>query len=149
MKMRKKRMMDESGISLVEVVASMAILSLLLTTFLMMFIQSAKIAKSSENIIDATYIAQTEMERLYGVSLNTKYAERETKIVELGYLKKEQQGNYLTFEKIDIETGALIKVEVKHHPPYPNMTNVIVEVYESINTPLRAQMENILVWGEG
>ena len=69
-KLKLKLQKNEKGISLVEVLASIVILTLLLTTFLMMFVQSAKTNKKSEEIIDATYIAQTEMENIYAVSSN-------------------------------------------------------------------------------
>jgi len=80
-KFKIKRALGENGLSLVEVLASFVILTLLLTTFLMMFIQSAKVNKSSEHIIDATYIAQTEMENMYALSKTTKNGAKEVRSI--------------------------------------------------------------------
>ena len=79
---------DESGLSLVEVLASIVILTLLLTTFLMMFLQSAKVNKTSENIIDATYIAQTEMEKIYALSTNTKNVCKEKRLLKVQVIQE-------------------------------------------------------------
>ena len=57
-KMKKMKItmnMKENGLTLIEVVASIVILTLIITTFLMMFLQSAKTNKTSETIIDSTY----------------------------------------------------------------------------------------------
>ncbi len=61
----KKIVHNEKGVTLVEVVASFVILVILLISFYTLFIQTAKTTKSSEDIVDATYIAQTEMEKIY------------------------------------------------------------------------------------
>lgn len=58
----------EDGAALIELIAAIAILSLVVTSFLAYFIQSAQTTKSSEEIIDATYLAQQEMENLYSIS---------------------------------------------------------------------------------
>ena len=61
-------MQNEKGVTLVEVVASFVILVILLVSFYTLFIQTAKTTKSSEDIVDATYIAQTEMEHIFNAS---------------------------------------------------------------------------------
>lgn len=63
--MMKRRLQRENGFSLIEVLASLVILSLLLTSFFTIFIQSAKTSKTSEEVVHATYTAQKMMEKLY------------------------------------------------------------------------------------
>ncbi len=98
-KFKLKRGMGEGGLSLVEVLASVVILTLLLTTFLMMFLQSAKVNKASEHIIDATYIAQTEMENIYALSTTTKNGAKEVAIKGLGYTNRSIENGWIIFEK--------------------------------------------------
>ncbi|CAM5182914.1 hypothetical protein UACE39S_05321 [Ureibacillus acetophenoni] len=45
------------------------ILSIILISIFTILIQSAKTTKSAENIVDANYLAQSEMERIYALSL--------------------------------------------------------------------------------
>jgi Tfp pilus assembly protein PilV len=145
-KFKLNRRMSESGLSLVELLASIVILTLLLTTFLMMFLQSAKINKTSENIINATYIAQTEMENIYAVSVIEKYSERENAIVGLEFLKIDSSDGWITFEKKVKNTDRLIKVRFKNISG--TMDRVIVDVYKMPNRVLQSKMENVLVWKE-
>lgn len=56
---------NERGISLIEVVVSLLIITLILVSFSGLFLQSKKSSLSSEETLDATYIAQQTMEYLY------------------------------------------------------------------------------------
>src|SRR5690625_3684322 len=79
------KIMNENGLTLVEVLASVVLLTIIITIFLNVFMQSAKTNTTSEEIVDATYLAQTEMEKIYSKSIETKYNERENIFLELGY----------------------------------------------------------------
>ncbi|HJF32402.1 MAG TPA: hypothetical protein K8V56_11595 [Sporosarcina psychrophila] len=141
-KFKLKKGLGENGLSLVEVLASFVILTLLLTTFLMMFIQSAKVNKSSEHIIEATYIAQTEMENIY--ALSTSFT-REAAIKSLvDYTKEPDVEGWTVFNKL-YSPDISIKVKLKNKTG--EMDRVLVEVIEppSSNTP-KAQMENVIIW---
>lgn len=149
-KFKLKRGLGESGLSLVEVLASIVILTLLLTTFLMMFLQSAKVNKASEHVIDATYIAQTEMERIYETSksLSEKptFEKKISRIKDLGYPVQSPRVDWITFERETDRTYGFIRVKLENNGD-GKMTRIIVEVYENPNGILRAKMENVLVWG--
>lgn len=132
---------NANGFTLVEVLASTVILTLLLTSFLMLFLQSAKTSKTSEHIIDATYIAQTEMEEIYAISIKTKYGSREETLKSLSYKKKDDEAGWNVYER-NRDTGELIKVKLKNKKG--TMDRILIEVKEK--GTLRAQMENVLVW---
>ncbi|MER2090754.1 MAG: prepilin-type N-terminal cleavage/methylation domain-containing protein [Sporosarcina sp.] len=138
------RSMEENGFTLIEVLASIVILTLLLTTFLMMFLHSAKVNEASGHIIDAIYKAQTEMEKIYAASLSTAFSGREGAIVNLDYEKKVSEGSWKVFEKKDDQEDRLVKIRMLDRNV--NMTRLIVEVYEGPDKILRAKMENILMW---
>ncbi|WP_225743917.1 hypothetical protein [Marinilactibacillus sp. Marseille-P9653] len=59
---------DQTGATLVELIASIAILALVVTSFLTFFIQSSKATQSSEQVTAATYSGQKQMEYLYHLS---------------------------------------------------------------------------------
>lgn len=66
--MLKKFLNNEKGLSLIEIIASLIILTIILLSFFTFFINSAKTTKTAETIFDATYYAQMEMEKLYNLT---------------------------------------------------------------------------------
>ena len=124
--------MGEGGLSLVEVLASIVILTLLLTTFLMMFLQSAKVNKASEHIIDATYIAQTEMERFYQASRNfSGNLSDANKIATIkDYTTPSIKGDWIIFKRDTDREYGYIKVRLEGNNK-KKATRIIVEVYEN------------------
>jgi hypothetical protein len=139
--------MNENGLSLVEVLASIVILTLLLTTFLMLFLQSARTNKVSVDIIDSTYTAQIVMEKMYDLSLKTNYSGREVAIIDqLNYTDKGIDDKGWTVFENDENPVELIKVRLKKGNG--NMDRIIVEVFDKPEIVPRAKMQNVLVWGE-
>ncbi|MFL2070942.1 prepilin-type N-terminal cleavage/methylation domain-containing protein [Marinilactibacillus psychrotolerans] len=63
-----KLIKKQEGTTLIELIVAIAILSIVVTSFLIFFVQSSQTTQSSENITDATYLAQEEMEYLYHLS---------------------------------------------------------------------------------
>jgi type II secretory pathway pseudopilin PulG len=68
----KSMLSEEEGMTLVEVLASILLLSLIITTFLSFFIQAAKINNKTDTVNEATFIAQEQIELL------TYYSETES-----------------------------------------------------------------------
>src|SRR5699024_8937847 len=105
-KIKRTFFIEEKGLTLVEVLASFVILSIVLVIFLSIFIQSAKTNQTSEEIVDATYIAQTEMELIYEESLKdtpmlTSIEYDETP--EPNKYKKEKDDFFIEVELINFE----------------------------------------------
>lgn len=136
--------LDENGVSLMEVLVSVVLLSIILTSFLTLFIQSAKTGKASEEVIDNTYMAQKVMEEIYHISLEANYKDLDLTMAQLGYLKKSADSKLAVFEK---EDGVYIRVKLKKESASTGIINVVVEVYAKKDGPLRAKMEDILEWG--
>lgn len=139
---------DQRGYTLIELLVSFVLITLLLTTFLMMFAQAAKTNISSEKIVDSTYIAQTEMEKIYGLSKrlssnnksiafpNDQYHSPEQKIVE--------GKNWVQYKKKNNPPGADITIRIEDTTN--EMTRIIIEVYEKSKANPSAKMENVLIW---
>lgn len=62
--MTMKKIMNEKGISLMEVVVSLAILSIMILTFANLFLFTNKTAVSNDSKIVAIHLAKAELERL-------------------------------------------------------------------------------------
>lgn len=60
----KRSISGEEGMTLVEVLASILLLSLIITTFLSFFIQAAKTNNRTDAVNEATFIAQEQIELL-------------------------------------------------------------------------------------
>ena len=71
----------EEGMTLVEVLASILLLSLIITTFLSFFIQAAKVNNQTDTVNEATFIAQEQIELLTYYS-KTESVEESLKLIE-------------------------------------------------------------------
>lgn len=79
------------------------------------------------------------MEKAYAVS--KKESNREEAIKSLGYTL---EGNGSEF--IKTEATNTIKLKLKNNTNAPNLTNIIITVYENKEITPKAQMENVFVW---
>lgn len=138
----KKYFSSEKGLTLIEILVSIVILSIIVVSFLSMFVQSSRSNAVSKNIIDATYIAEKEMEELYGKisSANslaefspTTYMLREPKTNEKAFYEKNVPNHYILLELTSKPDDPLVKVLVKVFS-------------DSTETKQEAQMEMILSW---
>ena len=80
-KQMKGMLSEEEGMTLVEVLASILLLSLIITTFLSFFIQAAKVNNQTDTVNEATFIAQEQIELLTYYS-KTESVEESLKLIE-------------------------------------------------------------------
>ncbi|WP_053584185.1 hypothetical protein [Lysinibacillus contaminans] len=161
-----KLRLNESGISLIEVVASIVIISIILISFFSLFISTARTTKTSNDILDATYYAQQEMEKLYSLSQNIvvpKKADDRTKIkiVEDAIIAISTEKNYekdvnnpTVFLKegdttVDPNNDFYYELKFSFYDYKKNLTRFVILVYDKGDTERttpEAQMENIFEW---
>lgn len=91
-KQMKGMLSGEEGMTLVEVLASILLLSLIITTFLSFFIQAAKINNQTDTVNAATFIAQEQIELL------TYYSETKSAEETLGLIEAESPSTHSGFE---------------------------------------------------
>ena len=129
---------DESGMTLVEVLASIVILSIVITIVFMVFIQSAKTTRMSESVVDATYIGQSEMEKVYTASTEGSMEDWKSQLTndEAGY---EIVGDIYA-KQID-DTPFRIEIEIMDHNKH-----ILIRVYEKDADNPKVQMENFYLW---
>ncbi|MFF2755069.1 prepilin-type N-terminal cleavage/methylation domain-containing protein [Psychrobacillus sp. NPDC058041] len=137
--------LNTKGLTLIEVLVSIILFSIILFSFFTLFIQSAKTGKTSGEVVDATYIAQVEMEKVYEISRNGSFNYGLDEII--NSLKYRQLSSTNTDELVfaKMKEGYYIKLKLKKHS-YPGMTYLVIEVFEQENGPSRAKMETILEW---
>ena len=130
-KIKKSR----SGLTLIELILSIAIIAMIIISFMPLFAMSAKNNRKSEDTLSATYLGKDAMELAYHLSKTVAYDDLESQMLTEGYThlsdheyEIESEGKYIhmSFFKNDKLVKVLVKV-------YQDETRGQVEVqYESL-----------------
>ena len=141
------------GMTLIEVIASIVILSIIFMSFFSIFLSSKKVTVASEEIIDTTYIAQQTMEETYYITSNNNFDIQNIQ----NYYQAEKTNT--TIQIIDNTAPKFIitythdipnitlsiqysRIKDSNIPVNANVYNILINVYE--NSTLKSQMENII-----
>src|SRR5690625_13072 len=137
---------NEHGFTLIEVLASIVLLAIILTSFGMIFAQALKTSNTYERIINHTYIAQREMERIYELSTKVSVEHRISEIKEnKNYVQYSDDGDWLLFKKEIVDEQVNIELRLKDEPS--SLTRILIKVYDVKNLEKpKVQMENLLEW---
>jgi|SRR5690625_1702262 len=144
-KLSKYKRLNESGLTLVEILISIAIITIILLVILFVLLQIIRTNKTSQEIVSATYIAQTEMEKMYAVSQKQDF---DSWISSLQHDDKEHSTDG-TSDIITYETNDQFNIEMKitDVDDFP-LKRIIIYVYDMGSTEHpKAKMENLLDWG--
>lgn len=132
------KLINESGVTLIELLAALVILSIIVLSFIGFFIQSSRTTDQSGDINEATFIAQEEMEEIVYYS-STESHENALVALIASDRSHETVGNEERFTKrVSNYTVQTVLTE----GPQENLYTVIIKVFE--DDKLRAQMENRL-----
>lgn len=141
-----RKFRNENGITLVEVIASIVILTIILLSAFQLFIQSAKTTETSENIIDATYIAQREMEKFYSESSSAHLPTELNTEIFLGYVYLEEKDGFFIYQNHS-HSHYRLELQLKQNESYPSLTRIILKVIDPNDGTVKSQMETTLDWG--
>ena len=143
---------NERGISLIEVLASLIIITIIFLSFFNFFIQSKKTNASSELIHDATYIAQVEMEKMYILASKSNSKNE----LDMTYQKTELTSctpnnndptEYSSIYKTTSDSEHFTThITISMICNYKNAGNVNIDVFEKSTNLKRATIENIYIW---
>lgn len=88
MRNQMRKLNKENGVTLVELLAAIAILSIIVTGFLGFFIQAAKTNQHTNAVNEATFLAQEQMEEIiHNAPLKPVVGEEVKDILEISYKK--------------------------------------------------------------
>lgn len=142
----KKTLTNKKGLTLVEILAAIVIISIIFISIIIILNLTAKSNRTSHEIIDATYIAQREMEFIYKLSSeNVKLESYED------YVVNRVDGEWTVYRKKTVTEDDDYFIEVKEDKTDNPMTRIIVQVFDKSDTGMidpKAQMETLLKWGE-
>lgn len=144
MKKKQDIITNEKGLTLIEILAGIVILTLIFVSVIALLNSSMRMNKTSEKIIDATYVVQEEMEQLY------KYS---TENVHLNHLTEEYsyQGEDGGWEIYHKQAEGNFFLEIKQNDSDDPLVRVVVSAYDqndSTKKDRKAQMETLLLWGD-
>lgn len=142
------RKSHDKGLTLVEILASIVILSLLIISFLALFLNSAKSINKTEVIIDSTYVVQTKMEEIYGISQTYGFSNSLSRYSGLGWTEI-VSNQPLTKITMNQNNDYYITAELTKNVNSPNLVTVLIKAYDDESKQkLETQMETILLWKE-
>ncbi|MGN7295643.1 prepilin-type N-terminal cleavage/methylation domain-containing protein [Ferdinandcohnia sp. SAFN-114] len=138
------KLKNQNGITLLEILASIVILSIIIVSITPMFIQSSRANHLSKNITESTYLAESEMEEI--INLNTNSTTRSltdlsNKLQNKGYRNDPSCTNCYGNSK----EGRYVFVQIKDHST--DLGKVVLKVYrDTSKKELESQMEMIISW---
>lgn len=81
-KIKEKLLKQESGVTLVELLASIVLLTIIVTTFLSFFVQAGRTNNRIDDMNEATFLAQEQLELITAYSEELTVAETQAKVAE-------------------------------------------------------------------
>lgn len=142
---------NQKGFSLLETVAAIVLITILLLSFVFLFVQSKQVGKASELILDATYYAQKDMENIYSLSKSKTVAQIHCATISdsCPYTKNSSLSNETktVFNRTHPDAPSLqVSIEIQKTNVSSNLSganfhNVIVIIKE--DNLVKASMENV------
>lgn len=143
MKNTSSTIFDNKGMTLIEVLVSLVILSIMIISVLPFFVQSSRTSNLSDNIVTATLLAETEMESI--INMNTTHpaqslGEFANQILARGYERDYScdscYGMYKDRYYVSLQLSDMAG----------NLGKVILRIYDENKNRIASQMEMILSW---
>ncbi|WP_159462080.1 type IV pilus modification PilV family protein [Salirhabdus sp. Marseille-P4669] len=141
-----KPLKSDKGLTLIEILAAIVILSIILLSFLSFFRLSAKSNQTSEKIIDASYVAQSLMENMLSLS-GTPLSKTELDDAAVTTLNNTENtnSNIISNSPLKIEGVSnefYFELSIKEEEEVDNLFKLLVKIYDNkVNKDLEAQME--------
>ena len=131
----------KKGLTLIEIIVSIAIISIIAISFIPLFVMSAKSNANSEISLESTYLGKDAMELAYELSRTIEYGDLEDNLTDKGWYFEEDGKFSIEF---DDDKYLLMKFEEKDD----NLVKILVKVYKGKDSnQLEAQYETLYIWG--
>lgn len=147
----KKALNNEEGFTLVEIMAAIIIISIVVTSFLVFFVQSERTAVNTENATRATYHAQEILEEFYSYSDTISYNETESILIEEASSYSEiENGRQFVFVQNGFRSNVSVTTVQSEGAVSSDLYTLLVEVYSTDNDSNRklTQLETRLLFSE-
>ncbi len=138
-----------AGVTLIELILSIAIIGLIVVSFMPLFVMSSKTNSKSETTLDSTYLGKDEMEVAYNLSKNIDYEDLES--ILLGEKQSERVEVEKVYDKIDDYEFGYEYSDNKYlnmkFDEEGNLVKVVVKIYKDKNmNQLEVQYGSLYSW---
>lgn len=125
---------NERGLSLVEVVASIVILTLLITSFLGLILSAAKATEQASEVIDFTFIAQQNIEIIFEKSIDNNLSNLDGVMIdELAYQLNSTNSSSIIYSKNEIDANNEVYEIKVTFTDYESEDNRFLNLSSSLN----------------
>ncbi|MDM5333202.1 hypothetical protein QUF56_08190 [Ureibacillus composti] len=140
--------LNERGGSSVKVISITLILLFLISGAIGIYFQFKDRANFSEEEFQAAQVvAQNELAGTTAIATETAFDDRIEAIQSLGYDEPELEKSTYTFEK-HTDSDIYILLKLQPHETYPNLSRVLIQIFDKENGSLITNLENVLTWKE-
>ena len=140
--------LNERGGSSVKVISITLILLFLISGAIGIYFQFKDRANFTEEEVQAaTEVAQNELAKASTLATETAFDDRIEAIQSLGFGKPELEKSTYIFEK-HTDTDVYILLKLQPHETYPNLSRVLIQIFDKENGSLMTNVENVLTWKE-
>lgn len=131
---------SEKGLTLIEILASLTILSIIIISVFSMFVQSSRETNYSSKKIDATYVGESVMEQMTNIVASSIGISAIT--APSGFTIKDCSTCYGNTIQ-----GHYVYIKVYEKQPGNGLASVSVKIFQdSSKTKQEAQMESLIAW---
>uniref|UniRef100_A0A942T468 Prepilin-type N-terminal cleavage/methylation domain-containing protein n=1 Tax=Neobacillus citreus TaxID=2833578 RepID=A0A942T468_9BACI len=135
---------SEKGMTLVEILVSIIVLTIIIISLLSMFVQSSQTNRVSKNMMDATYLAESQIEEINNMNTSTDSPSIDnlsSQLVAKGYTQDSSCSYCYSLAK----NGHYVFVQLSNVSA--ELGKIIVKVYkDNKKTSQEAQMELVISW---
>lgn len=129
---------NNKGLTLVEILISIALIGIIAIAFLPLFQMSAVVLNRTEHTLEDTYTGKDTMELMYNLSSSTNYEGLKTELLNRGYIKDEID-NAVFIKKNNITEDTWIELRLTNEG---DLVRVVTRVYSDMNrTKLETKYE--------
>lgn len=140
--------LNERGGSSVKVISITLILLFLISGAIGIYFQfKDRVSFTEEEIQAATEVAQGELAETAAIASETSFDNRIEAIQSLGYSEPKLEKSTYTFEK-HTDSDVYILLKLQPHETYPNLSRVLIQIFDKENGSLMTNLENVLTWKE-
>ncbi len=139
----KGLILNQKGLTLVEVLTAITILSMIVIPFIMVTLNFASTSGESKTLLDATYAAQTQIEKIYNLSTQYSLDDGIKQLESGGFSIDDHCERDTCYYKVERDYYIRVEIQIKDEP----MTDVLVRVYSDPSMKkAMAQMERLVIW---
>lgn len=127
------------GFTLIEVIVGIAVLAIVMTSFLAFFAASFRLNTAVDHNSEASYLAQSYMEQVYDESVGSSYAALTAKLTDPSLYGFQRIGTTEEFDRTQDD----YTISIRFEPDTGGLYKVLIRVYDNAGLPGGKQVAQI------